>query len=140
MRPSEPLSPEADEAFGAAIADVCGNILARADAERKQSQPWKDLFTAGNEKGLQGILSSADHQMMSIALTTVKVIEEKFEIQCTDKLFNLIKMLCFAMNYVEDVIHDQQGLSCCADKARRVYYEEVMAEIEFIKQKEAKNS
>ena len=134
MRKSEPLSPVAQEEFGKALEDVFSHILQRADEERKQSEPWKQLF-ASSEKGLQGLLSEANNQMMKIALNTTHAIEEKFGIKCTDKLFNLVKALPFAMNYVRDKIDDEQGMSCCADKARRVYYEEVLDEINKIKAK-----
>jgi len=134
MRKSEPLSHEAQEDFGKALEEVCSNLLKRADEERQQTEPWKNLFAA-SEQGLKGILSESKNQMMTIALNTTKVITQKFGIRCSDKLFGLIKALLwlsstkYAMSYAGDAIHDQQGLSCCVDKAREVYYREVLEEI-----------
>jgi hypothetical protein len=129
MRHSEPLSAEANEEFGKALEDVIGGILARADVERRGTQAWKDLWGA-SEQGLQSLLSEADHQTSSTIITLGRVIEQRFGLKhLSDKLYNLLKALPFAMNYVRDKINDEQGLSCCADKARRVYYEEVLAEI-----------
>lgn len=128
LRKSEPLSNEAQEDFGQALEEVCSNLLKRADEERQQTEPWKNLFAA-SEQGLKGILSESKNQMMTIALNTTEVITQKFGIRCSDKLFGLIKALPYAMSYAGDAIHDQQGLSCCVDKAREVYYQEVLEEI-----------
>ena len=131
---SHSLSPEAEEAFGNALQSVCDGILSRADEERKKTEPWKQLFAA-SEGGLRGILSDSSRQMMTIALNTHAMIKEKFHLDhSSPKLFNLVKALCFAMNHVRNEIDDSQGMSCCADKARQVYYEEVLAEIKAIQE------
>ena len=127
-----PLSSEADEAFGKALENVVSSILERSDAERRETQPWKNLFKA-SEGGLEGIIYEADHQLMAIVLSTAETISQKFGVRCSNKLFNLVKALPFALNQVEDEIQNSQGFSCCADKARRVYGEEIMAEIHRLK-------
>lgn len=134
MNNLEDLSPEADAEFGNALKDVFSFILKRAEDERKQTEPWKQLFVA-SEHGLAGILDNAEHQMMAPVLSLCDIIQEKFGIpRISDKLFQLLQALPFAMNAVTKSIEDTQGRACSADKARRVYYEEVLAEIELIKQ------
>jgi hypothetical protein len=128
MKKSDPLTPEAQEQFGNALDDVFSHILQRADEERKKSEPWNKLFAA-SEEGLKGILSESHDQMRSIALSTIKVIQQKFGIRCSNKLFHLIYALPFAMYHITDAIQEEQGNSCCVDKARHVYYEEVLDEI-----------
>lgn len=135
-RPSDPLSPDAQAVFGQALDDVCSSILKRADEERQQTQPWKDLFKA-SEEGLRGLLSESERQMTSIVLNTSKMITAKFGIRCSNKLFRLIQALPYAMLCARDKIHEEQGLSCCADKARQVYYQEVMDEIKKLIEEQA---
>lgn len=134
MRPSEPLSPIAEDAFGKVLEEVCCGILQRAEHDRRQTDSWKNLWAA-SEHDLKGLLSEASDQTGSIILNLCSVIQERFGIKhLSDKLYNLLKALPFAMNHVRDKINDEQGLSCCADKARLVYYEEVLAEIQRIQE------
>lgn len=134
MRPSDPLSPEADEAFGKALEEVCNGILQRADAKRRETDAWKNLWAA-SEHDLRSLLSEADHQTGSIILALADVVQKRFGLKhLSDKLYNLLKALPFAMWNVRERINDTQGLSCCADKARQVYYEEVLAEIQRIQE------
>jgi len=137
MRKSEPLSPEAQEDFGKALEDVFSHILKRADEERQQSEPWKNLFSA-SEQGLRGILSESRDQMRTTAMNTINVIKLKFGIECSNKLFGLIMALPYAMHKLGDAIRDQQGNSCCVDKAREVYYQEVLDEINKLKAEQSK--
>lgn len=127
-----PLSAEAKEAFGNSLETVVLSILERSDAERRESEPWKDLFRA-SEGGLEGIIYDADHKLMEIVLTTTDVISQKFGVRCSNRLFNLVKAIPFALNRVSDEIEESQGHVCHADKARRVYVEEIMTEIHRLK-------
>lgn len=136
MRQSDPLSPEARKEFGNELENIFEHILKRADKERQESEPWKQLFEA-SEQGLRGILSEAKDQMMPIVLNTTRIIELKFGIKCSNKLFNLVKALPYVMSHVSGAIHEQQGLSCCSDKARQVYYQEVMDEIKHLIEKQS---
>lgn len=118
-----------NESLLEALENVCNSIVKRANEESKKSEPWKELFDA-SEQGLISLLNKADMQMMETVLSTATIITDKFGIRCSDKLFDLLKALPFVMNRVTNEIEKQQGMSCCADKARRVYYEEVLSEIE----------
>jgi len=138
MRHTELLSPEAQEEFGNALESVFNGILKRSHEEREQTEPWKNLFTA-SEQGLRGILSEANSQMVRVTIDTTDIIQKKFGIRCSNKLHGLIKALPFVMNKLGDAIHDEQGLSCCSDKARQVYYDEVLAEIKHLLKEQRKN-
>jgi hypothetical protein len=130
------LSAPAQDEFGKALSDVIGGIVKRAEAERQKSAPWKDLYTA-SEDGLYPLLSEANHQTSSIILGLSDIIQEKFGLKRTShKLYDLLKALPFAMNKVRDEIEQSQGRGSCADKARQVYYEEVLEEIRRIQQEE----
>lgn len=135
MRPQldNELSPEAKADFGNALKDVIGNILDRAEQERKASEPYKDLFKA-SENGLRGILSNASNQIDNIVLTTLTVIQEKFELpRVSDKLFRLIQVLSYASSLCEDNISHKEGFSCCVDKTNHIIYQEILEEIKKIK-------
>lgn len=138
MKEKVELSEEAQKEFGDALKSVCDNILKIADEERKKSEPWKQLFSK-SEQGLSSILSKAEDQMMEIALNVATLISEKFNIRCSDKLFDLIRAMPFALPYVEKGIEETQGFACCVDKANKVYYEEVLNEIHRL-QEEQKNA
>jgi len=134
VRHSEPLSPKADAEFGKALEEVCDTITRRAEARFRGTDAWKSLWAA-SEHGLQSLLSEADHQTGSTILVLADVIKQKFGLtHLSDKLYNLLKALPFAMWHVREKISDAQGNSCCADKARLVYYEEVLAEIQRIQE------
>jgi hypothetical protein len=132
----DPLSPEAQAEFGQALEDVFSSVLKRAEEERQQTEPWKNLFSA-SEQGLRGILSESRNQMGTIAMNTIGVIKAKFGIDCSNKLFYLIMALPYAMHKLGDAIRDQQGNSCCVDKAREVYYQEVLEEIKRLTEEKA---
>jgi len=131
MRKTEPLSEDAQKEFGNSLETVFSALAKRFEEESSQTEPWKNLFKA-SDQGLKGILSEADMQMMRVVLNTTDVIKKKFGIRMSNKLYNLIKALPFVMNRLKDTIREQQGLSCCADKAREVFYQEVMAEIKYL--------
>ncbi len=67
------------EDFNAALESVLDGIVARSKEERKNSEPWANLWNA-SENGLRGLLSQADLEMMRIALNTCDIIKEKFVI------------------------------------------------------------
>lgn len=125
------LSPEAQENFGKTLEDVFSHILERAEKERQETEPWKSLFEA-SDQGLISLLSEANSQMLKVVFNTVSIIEKNYSIRCSPKLYALIKALPFIMNNLTDQIKDQQGLSCCADKARKIYCDEVLAEISYL--------
>ena len=117
-----------EETFNEALGEVINSMVNRFRKERQQSEPWKDLFKA-SEKGLLQLLSNANHQIGSIILDVSDMIEEKFNIKVSKKLYDLIKALPFAMWELRTNIQNEDGSCCCADKARQIYYEEVLAEI-----------
>lgn len=124
------------EDFNTALTSVLDNIIERSREERKKSQPWEGLFSA-SENGLRALLTKADLDMTRIALSTCDIIRERFEINSiSDKLWDLIKAIPFAMHYVEKDIYTTEGNSCCVDKTHKVYYEAVLAEINVIKEQE----
>lgn len=122
--------PEGD--FNAVLGEVITGLVARFEEDRQKSDPWKELFAA-SEGGLRGLLSEAQHKTNSIILDLSSVIQKKFGLKRTSrKLYDLLKALPFAMNHLRDHIQNEDSNSCCADKARMVYYEEVLAEIKRI--------
>jgi hypothetical protein len=129
---SKSKEPISEAEFGQALGEVITGLAARFDEQRRQSDPWKELFAA-SEGGLRGLLSEAQHKTNSIILDLSSVIQEKFGLKRTSrKLYDLLKALPFAMNQLRDHIQTEDSHSCCADKARMIYYEEVLAEIKRI--------
>lgn len=122
----------AEENFEQALDSVLTSIVDRARTENKQEDAWKELFEA-SEQGLQGLLSKASDQSNHVLGNAIHVIEERFQIKASSRLCDLVKALPFAMWKIRCKIEKEQGSSCCADKARRSYYEEVLAEINKIK-------
>jgi hypothetical protein len=118
--------------FETALDSVVSNLLAQAAIDNRASPAWKDLWTA-SEQGLSSLLSEAESQTKSILIKVCDVIKDRFGIpSVSPRLFKLIKALPFAMWEVREYISEEQGHSCCADKARQVYYEKVLEEIKLI--------
>lgn len=125
------------ESFHEALDAVCTSLAERADAERRKEKPWAELWEA-SEGGLRSLLSEAEHQMMGPVLNLCDIIKKRFGIKkVSGKLYDLLKALPLAMWDVRYYIEKTQGTSCCADKARQTYYEEVLAEINRIKGEES---
>jgi hypothetical protein len=122
--------------FETALHDVIGGIVERSRQEMKKEKPWPDLWK-DSEHGLESLLSSACWDMQKTILALADVIQEKFQIKCSNRLCDLLQALPFAMDVVKETINREQGHVCCADKARNVYYEEVLAEINRIKNGQA---
>lgn len=120
------------EQFNKGLTEVVEYISKQARLEAEKTEPWKNLFEA-SEKGLRPALSEANRQCNAVIINLTDIIKEKFGIKhVSRKLYNMLKALPFAMNEVTNTIEKEQGLSCCADKARYIYAEEVLAEIKFI--------
>ncbi len=127
--------PISDEEFEKALHEVVTSLAERADAERAKEKPYQDLFAA-SQNGLKSLLSKTSDQMSHIAHSTTDIIRKQFKINTVSKkLFDLIKALPFAMWDLRCYI-DTQEMGCCADKARDIYYQEVLAEIQRIQKKE----
>ena len=125
-----------EESFHEALTAVCTSLAERADAERRKEKPWAELWDA-SEGGLRSLLSEAQHQMSGPVHSVCDIIKQRFGIKrISGKLYDLLKALPFAMWDVRQHISDTQGMSCCADKAREAYYQEVLAEINRIKGEE----
>lgn len=125
-----------EESFHEALTAVCTSLAERADAERRKEQPWAELWDA-SEGGLRSLLSEAEHQMMGPVLNLCDIIKKRFGIKrISGRLYDLLKALPFAMWSVRHHIDKTQGMSCCADKARQAYYQEVLEEIDRIKGEE----
>lgn len=140
MSDSEPLSVGLDkspEDFDKSLTQILTSLSNRANEGRRGTDSWKFMFEK-SEQGLRGLLSEAQRQSMTIILNLTKVIEERYQIVCSAKLYDLCKALPFAMNKLRNEIDETQGMMCCADKARQVYYEEVLSEINRIKEEDDK--
>jgi hypothetical protein len=124
------------ESFHEALTAVVTSIADRADAEMQKEKPWAELWEA-SEGGLRSLLSEADHQMKGPVFALCDIIKKRFGIKkISGKLYDLFKALPFAMWEVREHISNTQGMSCCADKAREAYYQEVLEEINRIKGEE----
>ena len=84
---------------------------------------------AASERGLESLLSEASRDMERVILNVGSVIEKRFKIKISNKLYSLLKALPYAMHGLRENITDKEGNGCCADKTRLIYYEEVLAEI-----------
>ena len=132
-------TPVKEEDFHEALTSVITSIADRADAEMRKEKPFAELWEA-SEGGLRSLLSEAEHQMMGPVFGLCDIIKQRFGIKkISGKLYDLLKALPFAeiklhrMWKVREHIDDTQGMSCCMDKTREVYYQEVLEEINRIK-------
>ena len=122
--------------FNKALGTVITSLLERARESARGTDSWKNLFTA-SEHGLESLIDDADLQTGSIIHNLIDVIQQKFGIKhCSTKLYDLLSALPFSMRKLRDKIKAEQGLSCSSDKARHVYYEEVLEEINRIRAEE----
>lgn len=123
----------AEETFEQELTTVITSLCDRAKEERQKEKPWQDLFAA-SEEGLMSVLSEAHRQMKRTILDSAFLIEKKFNIKISNRLFYLLQALPCAMHDLRENLTKEEGISCCADKTRRIYYEEVLAEINRIKE------
>ena len=128
-----PLESNEDEDFNKALEEVIGSIMERADAERAKEKPYQDMWAA-SEQGLKSLIDEAHNQCSHVIIGLCDVIKKKFNIRMTNKLYDLLKALPFAWKKVEKTIIDKEGHSCCIDKTRFLYYQEVLAEIKRIQE------
>jgi hypothetical protein len=130
-------APISDEEFSRGLAEVLGSLMARAHAERTASEPWNALWQA-SEGGLEGLLSEAERRTSDVLMSLSDVINERFGIARTSpRLHDLIRALPFALRELQEGISREHGFSCCGDKARFVYAQAVLDEINRIKSQEA---
>lgn len=110
------------------IKEVLDSLYKRAREERESKEPYKNLFKA-SEKGLKSLLSQASKDCNGIIINLGSVIEKKFNIKLSNKLYKLLKLMPYALGDLRKEISEKESGPCEADKMREIYYQEVLEEI-----------
>jgi hypothetical protein len=128
-----------EDDFLQGLQQIVDHLSRQADNQRKQSEPWKDLWQA-SEKGLYATLRKAGDQMLSIGLTASDVIKERFGIpKLSEKMWWLILAMPYATKGLRNYIQKQEGPSCCVDKTWHLYEQAMVAEINKLRAREGTN-
>ena len=127
-----------DPAFDAALKTVLDGLLERARTEDQLTPRWRTLWNA-SEHGVCTLLQLAERDMTAYLLSVADVIRTRYEItNCSDRLWDLISGLPYLMPHLDTLIEKEQGRACCVDKARTVYEQAVVEELNRIRVAEGK--
>lgn len=110
-----------EDKIKAAIKETLRGLSDLATTERKQSQPYKDMFKA-SEFGLRGAIDQASNDMMRIVLNLCQVIEDRTGVKVDNDLFLMLSGLPLFTQLLRKHITDAEGCSCCADKMREIAF------------------
>ena len=111
-----------------AIKDVIDGILEVADKERKQSEPYKDMFKRTDGKPFCVQLSTVESEMMSVVLNYSAILEEN-GYKLSNEGFQFLYSLPLLAHVLEKDIAEKEGMTCCVDKTYRLLHTEFMKHI-----------
>jgi hypothetical protein len=105
------------------IKTVIDSLFSRIQEERKQSEPYKDLFKA-SKNGIRGVLDKANDDIMNILMNVHAVLEEKgFDKSKSNELWNTLHLLPYMFRQARRDISKNEGFCCEADKMREIVYQ-----------------
>jgi hypothetical protein len=117
--------PSAAE-FRVALCTVLTNLADKAKTAAREREDWQDLFKASTG-GVQLLLSEANRKISLVLHSLADVLAIKHGLEHIDhETWLLLKAMPYVFPQLRDNIQDEQGLGCCADKARLLYAELVL--------------
>jgi hypothetical protein len=109
-----------EEKFKEAMTSVLTSLLARANKERAETEPYKELFAA-SEKGLEPFCRELERKFRSVVLDASQVLESKgFEV--TNEVWDFLAAIPIISRRLEREISNQEGICCCVDKTFHIIY------------------
>lgn len=98
-----------------ALKDVIDGIIALADKERKESEPYKNLFKKMNGVSLPVSLEAVTDEMTSAALNASAAFRNQ-GIKLNNEAWRFLLALPITAHLLEKHIKETEGSACCVDK------------------------
>lgn len=117
------------DTFTKSLETVMNSLLEQAKIARQNEDTYKDMFEA-SKYGLRGLLDKLDHEMTSLVLDAVQVINDKTGKNVDNETFYLMMALPFLRDKLERDIQQKEGHVCSVDKARELVYQIVLRNLE----------
>lgn len=103
--------------MGKELKTILDGIVAAADKEREQSEPYKDLFKSSDD--LESLIYHLSHKMTTHVLNASKVLKDKFGYdKVPDEAFYFLLAVPFLDNSLKKHVVSTQGSSVSSDKVR----------------------
>lgn len=105
-----------DTNFSNSLKTAMAALVENIDNERRTTDCYKDMFKSVEGLNFESMLRDLNHKMMGLILTAGLVIQDKTGKPMTRNASNLLKLLPYLEEHVEQYIKAQDGLTCCVDK------------------------
>ena len=102
--------------FETSLKETMTKLADSIKQDRRASEPYKDLFKAAEGNNWEGLLRKMEHQMMRVVLDGAQAIEDKTGKPIPKDIFDLLRLLPFAVDKTEQSIRKADGFTCCVDK------------------------
>lgn len=123
-----------DQEIESAIADVLLDLMERSRAEQKTTPGWATLWEANAGDGVAGLLDAYGEAVRRARMDATEIIRESYGVRPSPRLYDLVAFYPIVLDRLQSGIHDEQGMTCCVDKARHVYRLAIVEEIDRIRQ------
>lgn len=107
-------------AASSALTEVLGALSRRYQAQREADPEYRDLWDACQDGGRTRAVLEAERKMRTIALDLLKLLGQDDGRPADADLLAVVYGLPLAFRLLKQEIQEQEGLECCADKARLV--------------------
>ena len=111
-----------------ALATVLRGLADAFQAEREQTEPFKEMFKAGST--FTGLLRHLEMVGTGAALDACSVLEQKHGTFCSRPVLDFLLALPYLANRLERQIEAEAGSCCCTDKTFFLLSEELKRLIE----------
>lgn len=105
------------------IKKVIEGILEIADKERKESEPYKDMFKRTEGQPFCVQLRQVESDMMRVVLNYTQILKEN-GYKVSNETFQFLYSLPFLVHVLEKDIVAKEGRTCSVDKVYRLLHQE----------------
>lgn len=105
------------------LEEVIKGIIDVADKERKESEPYKNMFKRISSKPFAVQLSQLNDEMVERVLNACTILQGE-GIKVTNEAYDFLLALPYLANKLEEDIRKKEGSSCCVDKTYHLLHRE----------------
>ncbi len=98
------------------IKEIIDGLADLFTKERKESEPYKDMFSAVTGENYEGLLRKVESRIMEAVLDACIVIESKTGKSAGNEVYEFLLALGYSARELENKIKQAEGTSCCVDK------------------------
>jgi len=107
------------------LSDMLTALSESFTKERQKEEPYKELFKAGSTH--TGLLRDLTDKMTDHVLDACQVYKERHGIEINTSQYHVLLALPFLAQIAEKDAHNNEGMSCCVDKAYFILSEQLIA-------------